>query len=147
MSDFSCPFVRPFDGIDVSLILEDMTLWVGADETLKILRLPSHALHSLPECERTTLRRLQPCVESNKIYVTLLGVGILISRLVNRGCVVNDCATNEYNLPERANAFGNIFLTDVVSEIRIARLLCSISAREDDVLNLLNKTAPPAAVA
>jgi hypothetical protein len=133
MSQYSCPFTLTFDGICVPLVFNDMILWVGADEALKILRLSHHVLHSLPDCEKTTLNRLDPCYNNKKCYISALGVGLLVYRLVySKGCDFN-------LLPERANAFANIFLTDVISDIKTGRLMCAISKKENDILNLLNE--------
>lgn len=49
---YSCLFCKPFDGINVPLMFVDMTLWVGADETLRILKLSSQTLSCLPDCEK-----------------------------------------------------------------------------------------------
>jgi Baculovirus polyhedron envelope protein, PEP, N terminus len=139
MSEYSCPFIKQFDGVGVPLIFNDMVLWVGADEALKILKISSHALHTIPESEKASLSKLQPCsAENNKLYLTALGVAALVLRQVSRGCAVNDCITNDQSLPERANAFANIFLTDVIAEIRIGRLMCAISKKEDEIINLLS---------
>nr|UYX49656.1 hypothetical protein Datr000023 [Darna trima granulovirus] len=135
----SCLFVKNFDNVQVPLILADMTLWVGADESLKILKLPSQSLISLPDTEKTSLKNLESCSENNKLFITALGVGLLSNRLVNRGSLNSDVVFNEHYLPERVNAFANIFLTDVLSELRISRLLCGISKIEDDILNILNE--------
>nr|AIU37091.1 ORF23 PEP [Cydia pomonella granulovirus]WOZ30291.1 hypothetical protein PPFHPHBJ_00136 [Cydia pomonella granulovirus]WOZ44912.1 hypothetical protein HDNAPKKO_00138 [Cydia pomonella granulovirus]WOZ45048.1 hypothetical protein GGGKFHNK_00136 [Cydia pomonella granulovirus]WOZ45184.1 hypothetical protein BGFFOGFG_00136 [Cydia pomonella granulovirus] len=140
---YSCLFTKVFDGIDVPLAFVDMTLWVGAEEALRILKVPTQALFALPDCEKTTLRQLESCTDNNKWFITALGVGLLTSRLVNRGSLCNDnLIVSDNQLPERANAFANIFLTDVITEIRINCLLCSISKTEDDVLNLLNEPVP-----
>ncbi|APO13907.1 PEP-2 [Plodia interpunctella granulovirus] len=130
--------IRKFDGIDVPLFFIDMILWVGADEALKILRLPSHALFSLPDSEKNTLNHLVSCSDNRKCFITALGVGLLCSRLVNRGSVIDNLLCNDNQLPERANAFANIFLTDFIYEIRQENLLCSISKTEDTILTLLN---------
>ncbi|QOD39986.1 pep-2 [Matsumuraeses phaseoli granulovirus] len=135
-----CVFVKPFDGINVQFIFVDMVLWVGADEALRILKLPTQALFSLPDSEKAPLKKLDTCSDSNKWFVTALGVGLLTTRLVNRGSLNNDnLISNDHQLSERANAFANIFLTDVVTEIRTSRLLCNISKEEDDILTLLNE--------
>lgn len=139
MSEYACPFNLNFDGVNVSLAFDDMYLWVGADEALKILRLPHSALQCLPECEKTLLRHIIPCCDNNKCYITALGVGLLACKLVTRGSLVKDCITNENNLPERANAFANIFLTEVVSDLKVKRLLCGINKKENDILNILNE--------
>lgn len=139
MSEYSCPFCLNFDGVNVSLIFNDMILWVGADEALKILKLPFNALHCLPDCEKACLSQIVSCNDNKKLYITALGVGILVSRLVSRGSLVKDCITNDNNLPERANAFANIFLTEVISEIKISRLLCGINKIENDILNILSE--------
>ncbi|ABC61153.1 PEP [Choristoneura occidentalis granulovirus] len=129
----SCLFTKNFDGVNVPFLFLDMTLWVGADEVLRILKLPTQILFSLPDSEKTTLKQLKPCSDNNKWFITSLGVGLLVSRLINRGY------DNESLLPERANAFANIFITDIVFEIRVNCLICSISKTEDAVLNLLNE--------
>lgn len=136
MSQYSCPFTLTFDGVCVSLIFSDMILWVGADEALKILCLSNSTLHCLPESERATLHQLDPCSDNKKCYITALGVGLLVCRLIySKGCDAN-------LLPERANAFANIFLTDVISDIKTSRLICGISKKEDEILTLLNEPAP-----
>lgn len=136
----SCLFTKPFDNVDVPLIFIDMILWVGAEEALKILKLPHQALSSLPQSEKSTLKQLEPCSETCKLFITALGVGLLTSRLVTRGCLVNDTLSNDNRISERANTFANMFLSDVISEIRVCQLLCGISVKEDEILNLLNET-------
>ncbi|AAS82718.1 ORF20 [Agrotis segetum granulovirus] len=139
MPQYSCPFTLNFDGVCVPLIFNDMILWVGADEVLKILRLSHNLLHCLPECEKTTLRHLDPCCDSNKCYITALGVGLLVCKHVHRGSLIKDAITNDNSLPDKINAFANIFLTDVVCDIKTDRLLCSISKKENDILAILNE--------
>ncbi|ACZ63508.1 PEP2 [Pieris rapae granulovirus Wuhan] len=139
---YSCLFCKPFDGINVPLMFVDMTLWVGADETLRILKLSSQTLSCLPDCEKTIQTQLDPCCDSKKCFITALGVGLLCNWLINRGCLKDNMVSND--LPECANAFANIFLTDIIQEIRTSRLLCSISKKEDAILDLLNEpTTPP----
>ncbi|AKN80707.1 polyhedron envelope protein 2 [Diatraea saccharalis granulovirus] len=138
---YSCLFTKSFDCVEVPLVFVDMVLWVGADEALRILKLSPHTLSSLPNSEKTTLKQLEPCAENNnKCFITALGVGLLTNRLINRGCLTNDNnITNDNYLPERANAFANIFLTDIISEIRILQILCGINKTEDEILTLLNE--------
>ncbi|AER41447.1 polyhedron envelope protein [Epinotia aporema granulovirus] len=135
-------FYKTFDGVSVPFIFNDMVLWVGMDEVSKILRVPTHSATSLPDNERTILKQLQPCSDSNKVFITSLGVGLLASRSLSRGCVINDCVTNDSHLPEHINAFANIFLTDVVIEMRQEGLLCSINSKANDILNILNSNTP-----
>ncbi|AKS25363.1 pep-2 [Clostera anastomosis granulovirus B] len=155
-------FTKVFDGIDVPFLFIDMTLWVGAEETLRILKVSNHALASLPSSEKSTLDQLFVCNNSgnvgggsasgcsgavgpykhhSKLFITALGVGLLCSRLVNRGSILpcENSLSHNNQLPERVNAFANIFLTDVVSEIKMNCLLCGVSKTEDLVLNLLNE--------
>ncbi|AGQ20296.1 pep-2 [Clostera anastomosis granulovirus A] len=139
MSSYSCLFSKTFDGVNVPLLQTDMVLWVGADEVLRILKLSPHYLQSLPESEKSTLKNLESCSDSTKLFITALGVGLLSSRLVNRGAVIHDVVTNDNHLPERVNAFANIFLTDVIVESRQSNLLCGISKKQDAVLDLLNE--------
>ncbi|AEB00324.1 pep-2 [Clostera anachoreta granulovirus] len=139
MSSYSCLFSKTFDGVNVPLLQTDMVLWVGADEVLRILKLSPHYLQSLPESEKSTLKNLESCSDSTKLFITALGVGLLSSRLVNRGSVIHDVVTNDNHLPERVNAFANIFLTDVIIESRQSNLLCGISKKQDAVLDLLNE--------
>lgn len=139
MSSYSCLFSKTFDGVNVPLLQTDMVLWVGADELLRILKLSPHYLQSLPESEKSTLKNLESCSDSTKLFITALGVGLLSSRLVNRGSVIHDVVTNDNHLPERVNAFANIFLTDVIIESRQSNLLCGISKKQDAVLDLLNE--------
>nr|QBH65856.1 hypothetical protein PhopGVgp021 [Phthorimaea operculella granulovirus]QBH66116.1 hypothetical protein PhopGVgp021 [Phthorimaea operculella granulovirus]QBH66246.1 hypothetical protein PhopGVgp021 [Phthorimaea operculella granulovirus]QBH66376.1 hypothetical protein PhopGVgp021 [Phthorimaea operculella granulovirus]QBH66506.1 hypothetical protein PhopGVgp021 [Phthorimaea operculella granulovirus] len=137
-STMSCPFTRIFDETEVPLVFTDMVLWVGADEVLRILKLSPHSLYSLPDSERTTLKLLIANSDSNKIFITALGVGLLASRLSTRGSVCDNTVSNAYSLPERANAFANIFLTDVIVELRIEKYLCNIIKKENEILELLN---------
>nr|ARX71881.1 polyhedron envelope protein 2 [Erinnyis ello granulovirus]ARX72011.1 polyhedron envelope protein 2 [Erinnyis ello granulovirus] len=146
MSENQCVFTKMFDGVEVPLLFTDMTLWVGADETLRILKLSNHTLNSLPSSEKSTLDQLIGCsngsnTRHSKLFLTALGVGLLCSRLINRGCVLPNDNSLSHNtqLPERVNAFANIFLTDVVCEIKTNCLLCSVSKIEDLVLNLVNE--------
>ncbi|UXX41828.1 pep-2 [Psilogramma increta granulovirus] len=157
-------FTKTVDGIDVPLLFLDMTLWVGADEALRILKLSNHTLASLPSSEKSTFDQLLSCnsndsfnnsscgnnnfggvltphKQHSKLFITALGVGLLCSRLVNRGCLLpyDNSLSHNTQLPERVNAFANIFLTDVVCEIKINCLLCGVSKTEDLVLNLLNE--------
>ncbi|UYE99134.1 MAG: pep-2 [Betabaculovirus sp.] len=147
-------FTKVVDGIDVPLLFIDMTLWVGAEESLRILKLSNHTLASLPPSEKSTLDQLLGCNGNNnytdavapyknqsKLFITALGVGLLCSRLVNRGCLLpcDNSLSHNNQLPERVNAFANIFLTDVVCEIKINCLLCGTSKTEDLILNLLNE--------
>jgi len=149
-------FTKVVDGIDVPLLFIDMTLWVGAEEALRILKLPNHTLASLPLSEKSTLDQLFVCGDGNsscsgtaaapykhhsKLFITALGVGLLCSRLVNRGCLLpcDNSLSHNTQLPERVNAFANIFLTDVVCEIKINCLLCGVSKTEDLILNLLSE--------
>lgn len=138
MSDGSCLFYKTFDGVSVPFVFNDMVLWLGMDEVSKILRIPSHSATCLPDSERTILKQLQPCSDSNKVFITALGVGLLASRFLSRGCVINDSISNDSHLPENVNAFANIFLTDVVIEMRQESLLNSINCKANNILNILN---------
>nr|AIW65166.1 polyhedral envelope protein [Adoxophyes orana granulovirus]AJA91658.1 polyhedral envelope protein 2 [Adoxophyes orana granulovirus] len=120
----SCVFTKIFDNTPVSFVFADMELWVGAEETLKILRLPSQALNYIPISEKTSLKQLEQCGENNKLFITTLGVGYLVNLFEQ--------------VPERVLTFANLFLTDVVMEIKTDRLLCNIIQTENNVLNLLN---------
>nr|AUF82043.1 hypothetical protein [Cryptophlebia leucotreta granulovirus] len=136
---YSCLFTKVFDNVNVPLVFVDMTLWVGAEEALRILKIPYQAIFNLPDCEKTTLKQLENCSENNKCFITALGIALLTSRLINRGSLCDDnVIVNDNHLPERANAFANIFLTDVITELRINRILCNISKIENDILNLLS---------
>lgn len=138
----SSVFTKPFDGVDVPLVFVDMVLWVGAEEALRILRLSPHILSSLCDSEKKILKHLEPCSDDHKLFITALGVGLIANKLVNRGCIDGDNnISGENHLPERVNAFANIFLTDVISELRISCLLCGISKKEDAILDLLNVSA------
>ena len=139
---YSRGFVKNFDDIPVPLLFNDMMLWVGVDETLKILHLSPQALLCLPESEKRFLKNLCECTDSNKLYVTALGVGLLASRLITRGCVVDNLATNDHSLPQRADAFANIFLTDVLCDLRRDGLLCCVSRKESEIINLLDSSRP-----
>ncbi|AKR17490.1 PEP-2 [Mocis latipes granulovirus] len=139
---YSRDFVKNFDDVPVSLVFNDMMLWVGADETLKILHMSPQALLCLPESEKCCLKNLCECTDSNKLYVTALGVGLLASRLITRGCVVDNLATHEPSIPQRVDAFANIFLTDVLCDLRRDGLLCCISRKESEIINLLDSSRP-----
>ncbi|AQQ80286.1 PEP-2 [Betabaculovirus altermyunipunctae] len=140
---YSRGFVKYFDDIPVPLLFNDMMLWVGADETLKILHLSPQALVALPESEKRHLKHLCECTDSNKLYVTALGVALLACRLITRGCVVDNSASYDYTIPQCVDAFANIFLTDVLCELRRDGLLCCISRKETEIINLLDTTRPP----
>ncbi|AOW41355.1 pep [Trichoplusia ni granulovirus LBIV-12] len=139
---YSRGFVKNFDDIPVPLLFNDMMLWVGADETLKIFHLSPQALLCLPECEKRFLKNLCECTDSNKLYITALGVGLLACRLITRGCVVDNLATHDHSIPQRADAFANIFLTDVLCDLRRDSLLCCISCKESEIINLLDSNRP-----
>ncbi|ABQ51961.1 pep [Spodoptera litura granulovirus] len=142
MQQYAQDFVKTFDGIDVSFVFNDMELWVAADDVLKILHLPHNALSCIPECERATLQDLCPCSDGCAVYITALAVGILTAKLVTRGCIIDNSISPEYHIPPKADAFANIFLTDVIYELREEGLLKCISCKETEVLNiLLNDTS------
>ncbi|AJK91678.1 pep2 [Spodoptera frugiperda granulovirus] len=139
---YSRGFVKNFDNIPVPLLFNDMMLWVGADEALKILHLNAQALAALPESEKRHLKHLCECTDSNKLYITALGVALLASRLLTRGCVVDNFASHEHSIPQCVDAFANIFLTDVLCDLRRDGLLCCISRKESEVINLLDSNRP-----
>lgn len=137
-------FTKIFDDILIHFAFVDLELWVGAEEVLKILRLPQHALRWLPDSEKRPLRCIDGCAptteSSNRLYVTALGVGLLVSRLVTRGCVIDNIASNEMFVPHRIDAFANVFLSEVVSELRRTRYLVTMSQQEDEILASLANT-------
>lgn len=139
---YSRGFVKNFDDTPVPLIFNDMMLWVGADEALKILHLKQNALAFLPDCEKRHMKYLCECTDSNKLYITALGVAILASRLITRGCVINNHASHDHSIPQYVDAFANIFLTDVLCDLRRDGLLCCISRKESEIIGLLDSNRP-----
>ncbi|AAG27321.1 PxORF23 peptide [Plutella xylostella granulovirus] len=125
----SCPFYKSFNGVNVPLIFNDYILWVGADEVLKILNLPCYTLKCIPNNEKTLVRDLLRCSDGKKIYITALGVVMLANQI--KWC--------DNLLPDVVNGFANIFLTDVIEELRVENLLCNISTKENAILALLNE--------
>ncbi|AMF83770.1 pep-2 [Cnaphalocrocis medinalis granulovirus] len=147
-----CLFVKTFDDVNVPMVYTDeMILWVGVDEVLRILKLSPQNLLAVPNSEKTTLGQLVQPNDSNctrygptKSMITSLGVAILVARLYNKNVFNldnNNCINNNqhHHLSDYVDAFANVFLTDVIVDLRIDRFLCNISTKEDAILNLLNE--------
>jgi len=74
-------FIKPFEGTDVTCLLEDAVIWFGADEIMSILNQnPCSALKNLPLSQKALWKQLEPDVHSEKQFVSSLGVRMLIGR-------------------------------------------------------------------
>ncbi|ABQ51958.1 hypothetical protein SlGVgp015 [Spodoptera litura granulovirus] len=74
-------FIKPFEGIDVTCLVSDVVAWFGADEICSILCLNTcQVLKNLPYCEKALWKEIEPCVDSEKIFITSLGVRLLIAK-------------------------------------------------------------------
>nr|AUF82024.1 hypothetical protein [Cryptophlebia leucotreta granulovirus] len=80
-------FIKPFEGTDVTCLILDVVAWFGADEILSILNQNlCSALKYLPTSQKALWKQLEPQVQSEKQFITSLGVRLLIGRSQNIEC-------------------------------------------------------------
>lgn len=74
-------FIKPFEGTDVTCLLVDVVMWFGADEINSILCLNlCSSLKNLPHSQKALWKQLEPQVNSEKQFISGLGVRLLIAR-------------------------------------------------------------------
>lgn len=74
-------FIKPFEGTDVTCLLVDVVIWFGADEINSILNLNlCSSLKNLPHSQKALWKQLEPQVNSEKQFISGLGVRMLIAR-------------------------------------------------------------------
>lgn len=81
-------FIKPFEGTDVTCLMLDVVAWFGADEIVSILNQNlCTAVKNIPLSQKALWKQLEPYVNSEKQFITSLGVRILIGRAQNIDCV------------------------------------------------------------
>ncbi|AAP85653.1 ORF_16 [Adoxophyes orana granulovirus] len=74
-------FIKPFEGADVTCLIVDVTAWFGADEIISILKQKGpFVLNSLPCSQKAAWKQIEPNVMSDKLFITSLGVRMLIDK-------------------------------------------------------------------
>lgn len=155
-------FIKPFEGTDVTCLVLDVVAWFGADEIISILNQNlCTAIKNIPLSQKALWKQLEPYVNSEKQFITSLGVRILIGRAQNIDCVpvppppslscppqyYNNTPIDVYQLPENSTLcynqtkfelspslhnLGNIFINEAVYDTRAY-------PQYDDVNNKINR--------
>ncbi|AAS82720.1 ORF18 [Agrotis segetum granulovirus] len=74
-------FIKPFEGTDVTCLVADCVVWFGADEISSILNLNlCNSIKHLPYNQKCLWKDLEPQVNSEKQFVSGLGVRLLIAK-------------------------------------------------------------------
>lgn len=135
-------FIKPFKGNDVTCLILDLVAWFGADEIVSILNQNlCSAIKNLPPSQKALWKQLEPQVNSEKQFISSLGVRILIGRVQNIECGTptppSSCqyynntiieqfpstSTVCYNQPRFEltaclHNLGNIFINEAIYDIR-----------------------------
>ncbi|QBQ01568.1 pep-1 [Hyphantria cunea granulovirus] len=93
-------FIKPFEGVDVTCLINDVVAWFGFDEISSILNTnPCTAIKTLPLSQKAMWKDLEPQVHSEKMFITSLGVRLLIiktSQHIETCSSTSDASTNVY---------------------------------------------------
>ncbi|AKR17489.1 PEP-1 [Mocis latipes granulovirus] len=102
----SSAYIKPFDGTDIICLLEDCVEWFDIDSIASVLCTNvCHALKQLPRSQKALWKELEPNVNSEKQFITSLGVRLLIAKTQEVDVVppprpsTPPCASYYYNTP------------------------------------------------
>lgn len=74
-------FLKPFEGVDVTCLILDVVAWFGFDEIVSILgRNLCGYLKHIPHTQKALWKQLECQVQSEKQFVSSLGVRLLIAK-------------------------------------------------------------------
>ncbi|AIS92020.1 polyhedron envelope protein 1 [Erinnyis ello granulovirus] len=158
-------FIKPFEGTDVTCLVLDVVAWFGVDEIVSILNQNlCTAIKNIPLSQKALWKQLEPCVNSEKQFITSLGVRILIGRAQNIECVPvpppaypphtsyynntpidffqSTDSTLCYNQPkfelsQMLHNLGNIFINEAVYDTRAYPLLDEVNTKINRIYNIL----------
>ncbi|AKN80775.1 polyhedron envelope protein 1 [Diatraea saccharalis granulovirus] len=147
-------FIKPFEGTDVTCLLVDVVIWFGADEIMSILHQnPCTALKNLPLSQKALWKQLEPCVNSEKQFISGLGVRMLIGRSQNIECNTPCSPPSFYNntqiestvchnqprfeLSCSLHNLGNIFIDEAIYDSRAYPQLEEVNCKINRIYDIL----------
>ncbi|APO13903.1 PEP-1 [Plodia interpunctella granulovirus] len=155
-------FIKPFEGTDVTCLIVDVVAWFGADEVVAILNQNlSSALKNLPLSQKALWRQIEPQVNSDKQFITSLGVRLLIGRSQNIECgganvapsssksyynntLLDTCPAStvcynnpRFELSRSMHNFGNIFINEAIYDARAYPQLEEVYSQINRIYDLL----------
>lgn len=159
-------FIKPFEGTDVTCLVIDVVAYFGADEINSILNTNScNSLKLIPNNQKALWRDIEPQVCSEKVFLTALGVRLLITKLQHVDVVpppspypsfYNNTQLNQpststvcYNYPrfdlsKSLHNLGNIFINEAIYDLRAYPELENINNKLNSINDLLiNKEPAP----
>lgn len=100
-------YIKPFEGTDVICLLDDCVEWFDIDSIASVLCTNvCQALKQLPRSQKALWKELEPEVNSEKQFITSLGVRLLIAKTQEVDVVppcqppsAPPCASYYYNTP------------------------------------------------
>nr|QBH66114.1 hypothetical protein PhopGVgp019 [Phthorimaea operculella granulovirus]QBH66244.1 hypothetical protein PhopGVgp019 [Phthorimaea operculella granulovirus]QBH66374.1 hypothetical protein PhopGVgp019 [Phthorimaea operculella granulovirus]QBH66504.1 hypothetical protein PhopGVgp019 [Phthorimaea operculella granulovirus] len=143
-------FIKPFEGNDVTCLVLDAVAWFGADEIVSILKQTmSSAMRMLPLSQKALWRQLEPQVNSEKQFITALGVRMLIGREKNvepqscssyyNNCMVQ-CPPPRFELSPSLHSLGNIFVNETIYDARAYPMYEEVNSKINRIYDALTRT-------
>lgn len=150
-------FIKPFEGTDVTCLVLDVVAWFGADEIASILKQNlCTVVKSLPASQKALWKQLEPQVNSEKQFITSLGVRMLIGKSQTVDCVpgpshhtidqyqsanylTSSVCYNQprFELTRSLHNLGNIFINEAVYDVRAYPQLDEVNCKINRIFDVI----------
>lgn len=148
-------FIKPFEGTDVTCLIIDVVAWFGADEIVSILNQNAHSnLKHLPQSQKAMWRQLESQVQSDKLFVSSLGVRMLIGGAQNNNHHHYDAASvldtaspsrtaaachnqTRFDISRALHKLGNIFIDEAVYDARAYPQIDQVNSKINRIYEIL----------